>query len=114
MINPNAYRVLARLMLAAGLAAVSAAPGPCLAAGERGESLYLAHRCDGCHGRCGLYPTIELYPRLGGQNAAYLYQQMRDIRDGRRDNAMSAAMRSTVSPTTDEELRAIADWLADQ
>jgi len=37
---------------------------------------------------------------------------MRDIRDRRRNNGLSAAMRASVSQVTDDELEVIAEWLA--
>ncbi len=112
--NPNAYLSCARLLPFAALAAILSVTGSGSAATGGGEAFYFARHCDGCHGQRGRYPAIPLYPRLGGQNAAYLYPQMRDIRDGKRTNGMSAAMRATVSQVTDEELKAIADWLAGQ
>jgi cytochrome c len=55
---------------------------------------------------------MPLYPKIAGQNAEYAVQQMRDIRDGRRTNSMSMAMRATVSQVKDAEFQAIAEWLA--
>jgi len=37
---------------------------------------------------------------------------MKDIRDGWRSNGLSASIRAAVSRVTDEELHAIAEWLA--
>jgi cytochrome c len=95
-----------------GLVALLAAwvPGP-LAAGE-GALLYATHRCAGCHGEAGDAPALPIYPRLRGQGAHYLLAQMRDLRDGRRTNAMSAAMRARVAGVSDADFAAIAEWLA--
>jgi cytochrome c553 len=37
---------------------------------------------------------------------------MKDIRDGKRTNGLSIAMKAVVATVTDEEFQAIADWLA--
>jgi cytochrome c len=41
-------------------------------------------------------------------------QQMKDIRDGKRNNGLSVAMKAVVGSVTDEEFQAIADWLSTQ
>ena len=86
--------------------------GPQASAGPKGEEFFLARGCQYCHGERGEAPSMPLYPKLAGQNAEYASQQMRDIRDGRRTNSMSVAMRATVSQVTDAEFQAIAQWLA--
>jgi cytochrome c len=82
-------------------------------AGEEGGALFVAKGCHRCHSAEGRAPSLSLYPRLAGQNGDYAFQQMRDIRDGRRANAMSVAMRATVTQVSDAQFRAIAQWLAD-
>jgi cytochrome c len=37
---------------------------------------------------------------------------MKDIRDGRRTNGLPETMRAAVADVTDDELEAIAEWLA--
>lgn len=77
-----------------------------------GAALYKEKICNTCHGENGAAPIMPLYPKVNGQNAPYLVQQMKDIRDGRRTNGLSVAMKAVVSAVTDEEFQAIADWLA--
>ena len=77
-----------------------------------GAALYKEKICNTCHGENGAQPIMPLYPKVKGQNAPYLVQQMKDIRDGKRTNGLSAAMKAVVSTVTDEEFQAIADWLA--
>ena len=79
---------------------------------DEGAELYKAKICNTCHGEDGNQPIMPLYPKIAGQNAEYLVQQMKDIRDGKRTNGLSAAMKGVVSTVTDEELQAIATWLA--
>lgn len=64
-------------------------------------------------GRQTAHP-LPVYPKLSGQNAPYLLQQMKDIRDGKRANGLSAAMKAVVSSVTDEQFEAITNWLSTQ
>ena len=52
------------------------------------------------------------YPKLAGQNAAYMMRQMQDIKSGARANGNTAAMKGIMHLVNDEEMQAIADWLA--
>ena len=79
-----------------------------------GAALYKAKICHSCHGETPNMPIMPVYPKLAGQNAPYLLQQMKDIRDGKRNNGLSVAMKAVVGSVTDEELQAIADWLSTQ
>lgn len=79
-----------------------------------GAALYRAKACHGCHGERPNRPMLPVYPKLSGQNAPYLLQQMKDIRDGKRTNGFSAAMKAAVGNVADTELEAIANWLATQ
>ena len=79
---------------------------------DQGADLYKEKICHTCHGEDGTYPVTEDYPVIAGQPVRYLVRQMKDIRDGTRDNGLSEAMRVTVSNVTDEEFEAIAEWLA--
>lgn len=77
-----------------------------------GATLFKQKICNTCHGETGAQPIMPLYPKVSGQNAPYLMQQMKDIRDGKRTNGLSVAMKAVVGTVTDEEFQAIADWLA--
>ena len=77
-----------------------------------GAALYKEKICNTCHGENGAHPIMPLYPKINGQNTPYLVEQMKDIRDGRRTNGLTVAMKAVVSSVTDEEFQAIADWLA--
>lgn len=79
-----------------------------------GKALYTAKGCVACHGPDANTPILPVYPKLGGQNADYAYNQMKDIKSGARNNGQSAAMKAIVAGVSDDELRAIADWLATQ
>jgi cytochrome c len=77
-----------------------------------GEQLYMKKTCFGCHGKDAQTPILPTYPKLAGQNAAYAAQQMRDIKSGKRMNGQSAAMKGVMHLVNDEEIDAIAVWLA--
>lgn len=97
--RPRVQLQLCRLPLLSLLLAGPAAAGP------DGAALFAAKGCNTCHGAKGESPSLPLYPMIRGQNAEYAFQQMRDIRDGRRTNAMSAAMQATVTQVSDAESR---------
>jgi len=84
--------------------------GPALALD--GAALYQSKTCFACHGKDANTPLQPDYPRLAGQNADYAYNQMKDIASGARNNGQTAAMQGVMHLVSDEEMRAIADWLA--
>jgi len=98
-------RVAVSLLIGAGLIAT----GSAMAAD--GAALYKSKTCIACHGADAKTPVMPTYPKLAGQNADYAYQQMLDIKTGARANGQTAAMKGVMHLVSDEELRAIADWL---
>ncbi len=79
-----------------------------------GAALYTSKGCAACHGADAKSPIMPVYPKLAGQNAGYALNQMKDIKSGARNNGQTAAMKGIVMSISDEELKAIADWLAAQ
>ncbi len=77
-----------------------------------GAALYKDKTCNACHGPTGNKPLMPNYPKLAGQNAAYMEQQMKDIKSGARANGQSAAMKGVMHLVNDEEIKAIADYLS--
>ena len=94
--------------VALGAALIAAGPAMAL----DGAELYKTKTCNACHGKDANTPILPTYPKLAGQNADYAYQQMLDIKSGARSNGQTAAMKGVMHLVSDEELRAIADWLA--
>ena len=76
-----------------------------------GGELYVKKTCIACHGKDANTPILPIYPKLAGQNPDYAYNQMKDIASGARANGQTAAMKGIMHLVSDEELRAIADWL---
>lgn len=81
------------------------------AAAADGEALFKSKGCVACHGADANTPILPTYPKLGGQNPDYAFNQMKDIKSGARNNGQSAAMKAIVANVSDEDLRAIAAWL---
>ena len=77
-----------------------------------GAKLYQTKTCLTCHGKDGKSPIMPNYPKIAGQNAAYSLQQMKDIKSGKRANGMSAAMKGIMHLVNDEEMKALADYIA--
>jgi cytochrome c len=77
-----------------------------------GAKLYQEKTCVACHGKDAKKPLTPAYPKLAGQNAAYAEQQMKDIKSGARANGKSAAMKGVMHLVSDEEIKALADYLS--
>ncbi len=69
-----------------------------------------AATCLACHGENG-NSSMPNVPSLAGQNARYLYLQLRDFQEGRRDNAMMTPMTAGLSKADMQEL---ANYFAGQ
>lgn len=67
--------------------------------------------CADCHGAKGAEPDREKHPTLAGQLAPYTFKQLRDYKDGSRENRK---MQEAVERLTDEQLAALAAWYAQQ
>lgn len=69
--------------------------------------------CSACHGKDAKTPLMPNYPKLAGQNATYLVQQMKDIKSGARNNGMTIAMKGIMHMVNDQEIEAIAKYLSE-
>ena len=95
-------------------AAPAATPAAAAAPASDGAALYMAKTCNACHGADGNTTIMPTYPRIGGQGVEYLVAQMKDIKSGARNNAQSGVMKGIIANVSEEEMRAIAEWLATQ
>jgi len=75
-----------------------------------GKKLY-ERDCATCHGPAGEGDGARLLPRVAGQHFSYLYQQLRDSRDGVRRNA-NTEMQKVIGYYSDDELRAVSDFVS--
>lgn len=67
--------------------------------------------CTACHGRGGAEPDRDRHPTLANQVAAYTFKQLRDYKDGKRENRR---MQEAVERLSDEQLAALSAWYAKQ
>lgn len=111
MLPPFSFKkgmTMKRMLLIAAAMAVSA---PALALD--GAKLFQERTCWSCHGKDAKTPLKGMpYPKLAGQNASYAEAQMKDIKSGARSNGQSAAMKGVMGIVTDEEIKAIAEYLS--
>ena len=105
-------RLIKTTALLAGSIALAGLAAPTLAAD--GATLFQQKTCWSCHGKDAKTPLLPIYPKLAGQNADYLFNQMKDIKSGARNNGQTAAMKGIMGLVNEAEMRALADWLATQ
>ena len=77
-----------------------------------GAQLYMQRTCIACHGADAKTPILPEYPKLAGQNAAYAFQQMKDIKSGARSNGNTPAMRGVMHLVNEAEMQLLADYIA--
>ena len=68
-----------------------------------------ARACTLCHGQEGRAAADGYYPRLAGKPAGYLYKQLLNFRDGRRDYGL---MSELIAPLSDAYLLELARYFA--
>ena len=66
--------------------------------------------CIGCHSSTGA--GSQRYPRLAGQLQTYTVQQLVDFKSGKRSNDRARVMRHVAGRLTDEEMKAVAEYVA--
>ncbi|MCZ2441229.1 MAG: cytochrome c4 [Burkholderiales bacterium] len=66
--------------------------------------------CSGCHLPTGA--GNERYPRLAGQHATYTAAQIQAFKAGTRTNDKARVMRAVAARLTDEEIAAVAEYIA--
>jgi len=99
-------------------ALISAAAVAALAAANAGAADIEAGKkkvqevCAACHGIDGGQPTTPEYPKLSGQYPDYLAKALRDYKSGVRSGGGQAAMAEVAYPLSDEEIVALAHYLA--
>lgn len=65
--------------------------------------------CTGCHGRDGRAVGDAYFPRIAGKPAGYLFNQLRNFRDGKRSYSLMTGM---VALLSDDYLREIARYFS--
>ncbi|MBZ0106045.1 MAG: cytochrome c [Sulfuricella denitrificans] len=93
-------------------AAISAAMISGYAQAGDGKKLYAEKTCSACHGKDANKPLMPDYPKIAGQNEAYIIKQMTDIKSGTRANGNSAAMKGVMVLVSDQEIKDIAAYVS--
>ena len=101
---PRFRFVLLSLAIVAVPAAAQSGPPPDASIKEK------VARCVECHGEGG-NSTNPAYPFLAQQNSRYLFLELRDFKEGRRQNP---EMSPIAAPLTREEMLALADYFSKQ
>lgn len=103
----------ARLARQFAVAAIAAAAMPAFAApDERTVPDTVTQRvlaCTACHGKEGVSTREGYIPRIAGKPAGYLFNQLLNFRDGRRNNAAMAVLIDNMS---EPYLHEVADHFA--
>ena len=108
-----ACAAVALVLAAAGASGGESTPSAAGAgSGLDGAALFKSKVCFTCHGTDAKTPILPIYPKLSGQSAEYALAQMKDIKSGARSNGQSAAMKGIMHLVNDEEMAAIAQYLA--
>ena len=68
--------------------------------------------CQACHGPTGAGTAGIGYPQLGGQYVEYTLAQLKAFKDGSRKNDDKMLMRSIVEKLSDEDMVAVANYIA--
>lgn len=77
-----------------------------------GAKLFAEKTCTACHGKDGKKTLMPDYPKIAGQNKAYIEKQMKDIKSGVRANGNSAAMKGVMEIVSDDEIKALAEFVS--
>ena len=77
-----------------------------------GAKLFAEKTCTACHGKDGKKTLMPDYPKIAGQNKAYIEKQMTDIKSGARANGNSAAMKGVMEIVNAEEIKALAEFIS--
>jgi cytochrome c len=78
-----------------------------------GEKLYKERTCIACHGPDARTPILPEYPKIAGQSELYIVRQIKDIKSRARNNGNTAAMAGVLHLVNDQEIEALAKYLAE-
>ncbi|WP_216819796.1 c-type cytochrome [Zoogloea sp. LCSB751] len=83
---------------------------------EKGDPARGVAACVSCHGPAGkgIAALGAASPPIGGQEWRYLEKQLLDWRSGDRGNSTDGVMNRIAKSLSDEEVKALADYLAGQ
>lgn len=67
--------------------------------------------CSGCHGPDGSGMPSQ-YPRVAGQYAEYIEQQLKSFKSGERANDPNRMMRGVAERLSEKEIKAVSEYIA--
>ena len=67
--------------------------------------------CMACHAPNGMGNPAANFPRLAGQHAKYVENQLKAFRSGQRANDAGKMMRNIAAKMTDAEIAAVASYI---
>ncbi len=77
---------------------------------EKGKQAAAGRRCASCHG--DTFAGTKAVARIAGQREEYLVKALHDYKSGQRSGGAQAAMADVAYPLSDEEITALAHYLA--
>lgn len=84
--------------------------GPALSAGDAAAGKSKSTVCAGCHGADG-NSVNPVWPKLAGQNQAYLVKQLKEFKSGKRNNAI---MSVNAAPLSEQDMADLSAFYAGQ
>ncbi len=75
-----------------------------------GKALY--KKCSACHGKDGTKKALRVGAPLKGQKADELFEKMKGYQDGTYGGKKKAIMKRSVAKLSDEQLKALAAYIA--
>lgn len=81
--------------------------------GDISRTIVACINCHGVNGK-GLTPKTAMFPVIGGQHKDYIRKQLVNFRSGDRSNSPNGIMNRITQKLTDNELEALAEYVAEQ
>lgn len=85
---------------------------------EKGQRIYRGGipdkgvpACNACHGPAGDGIAAAGYPKIGGQHAVYIVNQLKLYATGERRTDPNQMMRNVAAAMSDDEMRAVASYI---
>lgn len=67
--------------------------------------------CIACHGPAGEGNAAAKYPKVGGQHATFLVDQLKRYKSGERRSDMNQVMRNIAAAMSEDEMQAVAEYM---
>jgi len=68
--------------------------------------------CASCHGADGQQTTSPRYPKICGQNSAYLIAALKAYRDGQRTGTEASLMAAMTKPLSNSDISSLAAYIS--